>query len=225
MSLFKKYTITLKTLYSEPRQVIDSFLHGGYESFLHPFKFVLVGMVSIIIINTLALDYTIEPDLSDLPSESEVIRLLGEWTQIVSVRAATQFLPLTMFLLQIVALSIGAMIFLRGKTDGFFDHIVINSYAIGASMIALPVLLPVWGLSGQTLTDPFINSTVPAMVVAGVILWMYNLYFRLNGFMDWIRVLSGYVTGFVIYVLLKGLLASVIAYFIFAVNRLLTISG
>jgi hypothetical protein len=47
----------------------------------------------------------------------------------------------------------------------------------------------------------------------------------MNGFMDWIRVLSGYVTGFVIYVLLKGLLASVIAYFIFAVNRLLTISG
>jgi hypothetical protein len=225
MSLFKKYTNTLKTLYSEPRQVIDSFLHGGYDSFLHPFKFVLIGVISIIVINTLALDYTVEPDLSDLPSESEVIRLMGEWTQIVSVRAATQFLPFSMFLLQIVALSVGAMLFLRGKTDGFFDHIVINSYSIGASMIALPLLLPVWGLSGQPLTDPFINSTIPAMVVAGVILWIYNLYFRLNGFMDWIRVLSAYVTGFVIFVVLSGIVSSAVAYTITIIQRISEISG
>lgn len=223
--MFKKYINTLQVLFGEPRQVIDSFLHGEYESYQHPFKFVLIGMILVISINTLALDYTIEPDLSDLPADSDVIRMMGEWTQIVSVRAATQFLPLSMFLLQIIALSIGAILFLHGKTNGFFDNIIINTYSVGASMIALPLLLPVWGLSGQPLTDPFINSTVPAMVVAGVILWIYNLYFRPSGFMDWIRILSAYVTGFVIFVLLSGILSSAVAYTITIIQRISEISG
>jgi len=223
--MVKKYIRTLQVLFTEPRQVIDSFLHGEYESYQHPFKFVLIGMILVIFINTLALDFGIEPDLSDLPADSEVIRMMGEWTQIVSVRAATQFLPLSMFLVQIIALSIGAVLFLRGKTEGFFDHIVINTYSVGASMIALPLLLPVWGLSGQPLTDPFINSTVPAMVVAGVILWIYNLYFRPSGFMDWIKILSAYVTGFVIFILLSGILSSAVAYTITIIQRISEISG
>jgi hypothetical protein len=130
-----------------------------------------------------------------------------------------------MFLLHIIALSIGAILFLRGKTNGFFDNIIINTYSVGASMIALPILLPVWGLSGQPLTDPFINSTVPAMVVAGVILWIYNLYFRPSGFMDWIKILSAYVTGFVIFVLLSGILSSAVAYTITIIQRISEISG
>jgi|SRR6056297_542545 len=223
--MFKKYIRTLRVLFTEPRQVIDSFLNGEYESYQHPFKFVLIGMILVISINTLALDYSIEPDLSDLPADSEVIRMMGEWTQIVSVRAATQFLPLSMFIVQIIALSIGAVLFLRGKTEGFFDHIVINTYSVGASMIALPLLLPVWGLSGQPLTDPFINSTVPAMIVAGVILWIYNLYFRPSGFMDWIKILSAYVTGFVIFILLSGILSSAVAYTITIIQRISEISG
>ncbi len=223
--MFKKYIRTLRVLFTEPRQVIDSFLNGEYESYQHPFKFVLIGMILVISINTLALDYSIEPDLSDLPADSEVIRMMGEWTQIVSVRAATQFLPLSMFIVQIIALSIGAVLFLSGKTEGFFDHIVINTYSVGASMIALPLLLPVWGLSGQPLTDPFINSTVPAMIVAGVILWIYNLYFRPSGFMDWIKILSAYVTGFVIFILLSGILSSAVAYTITIIQRISEISG
>jgi len=223
--MFKKYIRTLRVLFTEPRQVIDTFLNGEYESYQHPFKFVLIGMILVISINTLALDYSIEPDLSDLPADSEVIRMMGEWTQIVSVRAATQFLPLSMFIVQIIALSIGAVLFLRGKTEGFFDHIVINTYSVGASMIALPLLLPVWGLSGQPLTDPFINSTVPAMIVAGVILWIYNLYFRPSGFMDWIKILSAYVTGFVIFILLSGILSSAVAYTITIIQRISEISG
>lgn len=225
MSILKNFIHTLKILFKEPRQVIDSFLNSEYEPFLHPFKFALIGVILVVLINTLALDYSIEPDLADLPADSEAIRQLSEWTQTISVKAATQFLPLSMFLLQIIALSIGAVLFLRGKTNGFFDHIIINTYSVGAAMIAVPLLIPVWGLSGQPLTDPFINSTVPAMVVAGVILWIYNLYFRPLGFLDWIKILSGYVTGFVIFVLFKGLLVSVIAYFIFAINRLMAISG
>ena len=43
--------------------------------------------------------------------------------------------------------------------------------------------------------------------------------------MQWIKVLSGYITGFVIYVLLLGTTSSVIAYCIFVIDRLMAISG
>jgi hypothetical protein len=179
----------------------------------------------VILINTVLLDFSFEPVAGNVPAELKSLRQMTEWTQIVSVRAATQFLPLSLFLLFVVSLAIGAMFFLRRLTNGFFDHIIINTYSVGVALIFLPLLIPVWGLSGLPLTDPFINSTVPAMVVAGVIIWIYNLYFRPTGFMEWIRVLSAYITGFVIYVLLSGLVNSVIAYSVFVIERISQISG
>lgn len=225
MSFIKNYIHTVSTLFTEPRQVIDSFLHDNSDSYMHPFKFCLTGTVLVILFNTLLLDFNFEPVVADVPAESEALKQMSEWTQIISVRAATQFLPLSLFLLFILSLSAGAMIFLRGATDGFFDHIIINSYTVGAAMLVLPVMIPVWGFSGVPLTDPFINSTVPAMVVAGVVLWVHNLYFVPSGFMEWIRVLSGYITGFVIYVLLSGFVSSVIAYSAFVIERISNISG
>jgi|AntRauTorckE6833_2_1112554.scaffolds.fasta_scaffold16764_3 hypothetical protein len=225
MSFINKYIYTIKSLFTEPRQVIDTFLHGKSDAYLHPFKLCLTGVLLVILINTVLLDFSFEPVAGNVPAELKSLRQMTEWTQIVSVRAATQFLPLSLFLLFVVSLAIGAMFFLRRLTNGFFDHIIINTYSVGVALIFLPLLIPVWGLSGLPLTDPFINSTVPAMVVAGVIIWIYNLYFRPTGFMEWIRVLSAYITGFVIYVLLSGLVNSVIAYSVFVIERISQISG
>lgn len=225
MSFIKNYIHTVSILFTEPRQVIDSFLHGNNDSYVHPFKFCLAGTVIVILLNTVLFDFSFEPVVADIPAESEALKQMSEWTQIISVRASTQFLPLSLFLIFIVSLSAGAMIFLRNATNGFFDHIIINSYSVGAAMLVLPLLIPVWGFSGEPLTDPFINSTVPAMAVAGVVLWVHNLYFVPSGFMDWIRVLSGYIIGFVIYVLLSGLVSSVIAYSAFVIERISNISG
>lgn len=225
MSFIKKYIHTISTLFKEPRKVIDSFLNHNGTPYVHPFKFCLTGTVFVILLNTLLLDFSFEPVTADLAAESDALKQMSEWTQIISVRAATQFLPLPLFLLHIVSLSIGAMIFLRKSTSGFFDHIVINTYSVGAAILLLPVMIPVWSFSGAQLTDPFINSTVPAMVVAGVVLWMYNLYFRPEGFVQWIRVMSAYITGFVIYVLLSGIVSSVIAYTAFVIQRISNISG
>lgn len=225
MTFIRTYFHTVSSLFTEPREVIDSFLQDTNGSYLHPFKFCLIGTLLVILLNTLLLDFHFEPVAADVPAESDALKQMSVWTQIVSVRAATQFLPLSLFLLFIVSLSIGAMIFLRGLTNGFYDHIIINTYSVGAAILLLPLLIPVWGFSGVPLTDPFINSTVPAMVVAGVVLWVHNLYFVPSGFMDWIRVLSGYITGFVIYVLLSGIVSSVIAYSAFVIERISNISG
>lgn len=225
MSFIRNYIHTVSTLFKEPRQVIDSFLHDERGSYVHPFKFCLTGAVLIILLNTLLLDFNFDPVATDVPAESEALMQMSEWTQIISVRAATQFLPLSLFLVFIVSLSAGAMIFLRRATNGFYDHIIINTYSVGAAILLLPLLIPVWGFLGVPLTDPFINSTIPAMVIAGVVLWIHNLYFVPSGFMDWMRVLSGYITGFVIYVLLSGFVSSVIAYSAFVIERISNISG
>lgn len=225
MSFLNKYLNTLTDLFNNPRRVIDSFLHGEYEAYLHPFKYCLTGVVVVIIVNTLALDFSFQPDTGDLPEGSELLRQMSEWTQIVSVRAATQFLPLSLALLFIISLSIGAVIFLRGETNGFFDHIIINTYSVSSAILVLLLMIPVWGLSGIPLTDSFVNSTMPAILVAGVMLWIYNLYFRPEGFMQWIRIISAYATGYLIYLLLIGIVSSVTAYFLFAIERISEISG
>lgn len=225
MHYLNRYFFTLKTLFSEPRQVIDSFLKTDQSPFLHPFLFCVTGAAAVILLNTLLLNFSIDPMLDEIESDSETLGQLTEWLQIVSARAATQFLPLSLVIIFIISLSVGGMFFLRTKTEGFFDFIIINAYSVGASIPVLPLLIPVWGFSGLPLTNPVVNSNIPGLVVAGVILWIYNLYFRPTGFLDWIKSISGYVTGFVIYVLLSGLSASVIAYVAFAIERISRISG
>lgn len=220
-----RYLRTVRALFTEPRRVIDSFLRGERAEFTHPALFCLIGMVAVILLNTLFVDFTITPEVDEAMSESPDLQELAEWMQITSVRAATQFLPLSLFLILIISLSISGLLFLRNETDGFFDLLIINSYSTGASFLALPLLIPVWQFSGQSLLDPFLNSTLPAMVIAGVILWIYRLYFDVDSFMDWIKILSSYIGGFVIYVILLGITSAVVGYMIFAVNRLAELAG
>lgn len=223
--MLNKYFKTLRALFTEPRRVIDVFLKGDRSSYSHPFIFCMAGAAAVILMNTLLVDFSITPQLDESVTESEDLRQLAAWIQISSVRAATQFLPLSLFLLLVISLSISGTLFLRNKTEGFYDLIVINSYATGASIVLLPLLIPVWHLSGQSLLDPFMNSTLPAMVVAGVILWIYKLYFTADSFLDWIKILSSYITGFVIYAILIGIGSAVVGYMIFAIDRLSELSG
>jgi len=192
---------------------------------MHPFLFCLIGAAVVILLNTLLFDFSVDPQVDESVADNENLLRLTEWTQIASVRAATQFLPASMFFVLILSLSVGGLLFLRGKTGGFYDHIVINSYAIGASFFVLPLLIPIWMFSDQSLLDPFLNSTLPAMFAAGIILWVYRLYFSIDSFMDWIRILSSYITGYVIYVILIGFLSAVVGYMLFAIERLMEISG
>ncbi|WP_158607287.1 DUF3667 domain-containing protein [Rhodohalobacter sp. SW132] len=216
---------TFRSLLTEPRQVIDSFLNDNRGTFMHPFLFCLIGGVIVVLLNTIFVDFSVDPQVDESVADNENLLRLTEWTQIASVRAATQFLPVSMIFVLILSLSVGGLIFLKGKTGGFYDHIVINSYAAGASFFVLPLLIPVWIFSGQSLLDPFLNSTLPAMVAAGIMLWIYRHYFSVDSFMDWIRILSAYITGYVIYVILIGFLSAVVGYMLFAVERLTEISG
>ncbi len=220
-----KYIETVRSLFSEPRKVIDNFLKGGRTGYSHPFIFCLTGAVAVILLNTLFVDFIVSPQVDEVASNGEDLQQLAEQMQITSVRAATQFLPLSMFLLLIISLSIGGILFLHEKTEGYYDQLIINSYATGASFLTLPILIPIWQFSGQSLLDPFMNTTLPAMVIAGVILWIYRLYYKVDSFIDWIRILSSYITGYVIFVMLLGVLSAVAGYMIFVFERLFELSG
>ncbi|MEX2345654.1 MAG: hypothetical protein WD604_08585 [Balneolaceae bacterium] len=220
------YLKTLRTLLIQPRAVVDGFINNSENRFLHPLKFCLVGAAAIILLNTLFIDFTIRPQLDpQITTESEQIQRMTEWIQITSVRAFTQFLPLTMILFFIVPLSLAGLFFLREYIDGFYSGLILNTYAVGVAQLFLLLLIPVWKWVDIPLTDSFMNTTLPAVVTAGGILWIYFKYFQTSSFMKWLRVLSSYTAGYVLFVLLGGFAASVVGYVIYAGNRILELWG
>lgn len=144
---------------------------------MHPFKFILIGLALTLILNTLLVDFSFNPDVSSvvLDDGNEQMKQLAEWIQVSNIRAATQFLPLGLMVLFIPMLSLGGLIFLRNEMEGFYSNLILNSYTVGASMLSLLPLIMIWMFLGYPLTDPLVNSTLPGVLVAGVIIWIYQL--------------------------------------------------
>lgn len=225
--MIKSYTETLRELFSSPRNVIDAFLHESGSRFLHPFKFLLIGLFVILLINTLLVDFSVETSAGDLgiDSDDEQIQLIAEWIHVSNIRASTQFLPLSMMALFIPMLALGGLIFLRNETDGFYHNLILNSYAVGAAMTVLLLLIPLWIFLPVPLSDPWMHSTMPAVLIAGIIIWIYNSYLHPDGVMDWIRLISAYATGYILFVILNGFMAGVVGYVIFVIQRIGELAG
>jgi len=224
--MIKNYTNTLKKILLQPRDIIDGFIHSKESrKYQHPFLFGIIGMIFVLLMSTIFVDFSIETDLSGVEAESEQLQQIAEWIQLVTVRASTQFLPLAMFVLLIPLLSLPGLYFFRHQTDNFYSNLILNSYTVGASMIALLAAIPFWMFLDVPLTDPFMNSTLPGVLVASVGIWVYRLYFQVSDVMGWIRIISSFLTGYILFVLVKGFTAGIIGYMFFAINRIIEISG
>lgn len=219
------YINTLKNTLNHPRAVVDGFIEGDRKSSQHPFIYCLIGIVVVIMMNTLLVDFSFTPQLSEIETEDEQVQQMAEWIKIANIRASTQFLPLMMFLLMIPMLSLPGLFFFRDEFEGFYSNLILNSYTVGSSMVALLALIPVWILADLPFTDPFMNSTLPAVLMASVGIWIYKQYFMVSSLMGWIKILSSYITGYVLFVILKGFTAGVTGYMIFAVKRILELAG
>jgi len=203
--MIKNYTNTLKKILLQPRDIIDGFIHSKESrKYQHPFLFGIIGMIFVLLMSTIFVDFSIETDLSGVEAESEQLQQIAEWIQLVTVRASTQFLPLAMFVLLIPLLSLPGLYFFRHQTDNFYSNLILNSYTVGASMIALLAAIPFWMFLDVPLTDPFMNSTLPGVLVASVGIWVYRLYFQVSDVMGWIRIISSFLTGYILFVLVKG---------------------
>lgn len=225
--MIKSYLQTLKATFSHPREVVDLFVHNKKSLFMHPFKFLLIGVLLITGLNTLLVDFTFTLNASDLDliSDSEQAIQIAEAIQSANILASTQFLPLAVMVLLVPMLTLGGLIFLRESTDGFYHNLILNSYAIGGAIIFLVVLIPFWIFSGLPLTDSIINTYVPGAVVAVAVIWIYNKYLRPENFLERIRLISAYATGYIFYILLSGLVSGVIGYMVFVINRIRELSG
>lgn len=223
--MLNRYITTFKHSISHPRNVVDGFIDGEKNKFQHPFLFCLIGITVILILNSLFVDYSFTPQLTDLDSDDEQIQALAEWMEVANVRASTQFLPLMLGLIFIPMLSLPGLYFFREELHSFYSNLVLNSYVIGSSMVALLPLIPVLILVDLPLTDPFINATLPAILVASVGLWIYKQYFMVTSLMGWVKILSSYITGYVLFIVVKGFVAGVAGYMIFAIKRIMELSG
>ncbi|MCC5913628.1 MAG: DUF3667 domain-containing protein [Balneolaceae bacterium] len=226
--MFSSYFKTFRSLFNEPRNVIDGFVHGDGERFMHPFKFLMIGLIIVLILNSALVDFSFEPTAqatAGVDEENEQLVEIAEWIEVSNVRLSTQFLPVSLMLLFIPMLALGGMIFLRNQTDGFYHNLMINAYAVAAAFPVLLILIPAWILLPAPLTDPFMNSTMPAVLIAGVVIWICNSYLRPDGIMEWIRLISSYATGYIFYIIISGFAAGVVGYLFFVVNRIMELSG
>lgn len=223
--MLQNYIKTFTNSVLHPRNVIDGFLNGEKNRYQHPFIYCSIGIAAVILLNTLLVDFSFTPQLTDVDSDDELVQALAEWMEIANVCASTQFLPLMMGLIFIPMLSLPGLYFFRDELHSFYSNLILNSYTVGSTMVALLLLIPVWMFADLPFTDPFMNSTLPALLTASVGLWIYKQYFLVTSLMGWIKILSSYISGYVLFVVVKGFVAGIAGYMIFAVNRILELSG
>lgn len=220
-----EFVNTFREMLTNPEHVVDSFVLEENSNFQHPFAYGLVGVIIIVALYSLVLGYR-TPILADMVSkEIDQYQQLTYWIQYANLKVSTILLPLSMFFLLTPALSISGLFFFRDNIDGFYYNLILSTYAIGTAILSLLILVPIWFIIPSTLFSSIITTYLPLIMVGIVVLRIYERYLLMEGIRSWIQVLSTYVLGSAIFLMLESLSASVIGYFIFAVNRFLDIWG
>lgn len=223
--MFRQYIHTFRTILKQPQDAVDSFIYSDNSSYQHPFLFCLIGMLPCLILNLFMIDFSFDPAAPRIDGDHEHLQELAIWMEAAKVRASTQYLPLSMILLLIPFMSLPGLFFFREKLDSFYSNIILNSYTVGVSMAAFLILIPFWSIVDIPLTDSNVNVTVPSIVIGGIGLWVYRGYFRITDFIGIIRIMSSWITGYVLFFFVKGFVAGVIGYMLFAITRIYEISG
>lgn len=218
--MINQYFKTLKSIFYSPGEVIDSFIKNDGSTYTHPFKFMLLGAVPFVFVSSILVDFSV----ASVPADPDSAEQLSQWIEISNIRLSTQFLSLTLFL-SIPLLSLPALFFLRDELEGFYAHLIVNSYAIGASMLVILILIPFWIFLNIPLSDPFLHSTLPVIFIGTAVIFIYKNYFSVHFSMGWIRILSSFICGYLLFMMIKGLFAGVLGYMIFAVMRMAELSG
>lgn len=222
--MIQKYFTTFKELAIQPRRVIDQFIQNGETGYLHPFRFFLSGAIILTLLYTLWVSFPNVTAVSNALDEPVQAEQIVNWIEIATVRLSTQFFPVMLVLL-IPLLSVSGLFFFRNEMDGFYSHLIMNSYAAGASMPVLLAAIPFWMFLDIPFTDPFMNTTVPAIPVAAMTLWVYKNYLKLPGLTGLLKKLSVFITGYLLFLFLKGFISGVTGYTLFALSRIRDLSG
>ncbi|MEX0662002.1 MAG: hypothetical protein WEA58_05885 [Balneolaceae bacterium] len=223
--MLARFIDTLKNTVNHPSNVIDPFIQEQESRFMHPFKFCLIGILLVVTFNSFLVDFTIEPTLDMEVGDNEQMQNAAVWMEATNIRLLTQFLPIGLLFILVPAIAIGGNFFLKSKMDGFYSHIILNSYAIGVAIISLLVLIPIWIFLNIPLTDTFMHSSLPGFLVAVVVVWVQKTYFMARSFLDWIRILSSFVIGYVIFSLLMNLTGGILGFISFSISQIVEALG
>lgn len=213
----------MREMLTHPENVIDPFVLEKGNKFLHPFSYGLISVIIIISLYSLVLGYR-TPMLADLMSKDVgQYHQLTYWIEYARLKVSTFLLPLSMLLLLTPSLSIAGLLFFRERIEGLYYNLILSTYAVGTAVLALIILVPIWFILPSALFDSTITTYLPLALTGIVILRVYLRYFLIEGGRSWIQILSNYFLGIVIFILLENFTASVIGYFIFAVERFVEI--
>lgn len=221
--MINQYIKTVKSILQFPGAVVDSFIETKPSFYTHPFKFMLLGAIPFIILSSILVDFS-STSASAAPVDITASNQLALWIEVTNIRLSAQFFSLTL-ILSVPLLSLPALFFLRDELAGFYSHLILNSYAIGASMLVIPALIPFWIISNTPISDPFLHSTLPSLFVGLTVITIYVRYFEIQDLMGWLRILSSFICGYLLFMMVKGLFAGVLGYMIFAVTRLIDLGG
>lgn len=223
--MLTQFIDTLKNTLNHPRNVVDPFIQEQESRYMHPFKFCLIGIFFVVGLNSLLVDFAIEPTLDLEAGDNEQIRNAAIWMEATNIRLLTQFLPIGLLFILVPAIAIGGNFFLKSKMEGFYSHIILNTYAVGVAIVALIALIPVWIFLNIPLTDTFMHSSLPAFLIVVVVLWVQKTYFMAKSFLDWIRILSSFAIGYVIFSLLINLTGGILGFISFSISQIFEALG
>ncbi len=221
--LSERITNTVKDLYGQPVQVIESYVEGVRGRYLNPFLFVGLTAVLLATVISFVISY---PQIEVSPADPEQVEQLGEefesyraaeLQEAIEVTAAianTQFLGFLHFLL-FPLLAVASMLFFRDTHQGFFRHLILNTYAVGQANVALLLLVPVWMIFGDQLMKPAVHLYPSAFLAGLVLLFIYNRYLFLESLTDWIKAFSALILGYFFYSLIAGFVVAIIAFLVY----------
>lgn len=219
-SFSEKLSDTVLFLYKEPVRVIDAFAEGPGREYLNPFLYVAISALVLAFLTTFVITY---PEMEVTPADPGQIEAMSEEMQgfrmdefqeimeISGLIMNTRFLGF-MNILLIPVLALGSMLFFRESHPGFYRHLILNAYAVGQANAALLILVPVWILFQDQLTEPAIHLYPAAFLIGLVLLMTYNRYLSLDLMTDWLRAFSALIIGYFFYSLIAGFVVAVVAF-------------
>jgi len=210
-------------LAQKPESVVDPFVNGEKKAFIHPLKYaVITAVTATILLFGLVSFKSVYYELSYMPSQivgaettAERIGIYEAEIKGVSFLMNTLFLPVSQLLLLTPFLALAGTFFFRESRPGFYRHLILSTYAISFSIFSVLILMVLWWIAGSETYQPWVHALAPPVLMGCFTVWVYFHYFKPNTFLSWIRLISTYAAGFAGYLILSGIVKSVIAFFLY----------
>ena len=218
--------ITIRELFLHPRNVVDGFLSHQKGKYTHPFKLVVATSIitSAILILAGAFFWDL-PDVTLAAGESKNIDQIQIWVEAVSRAMITTYLPISTLFLLIPSLAASGLIFFRNELEGFYDNLILSTYTVAAANLFSLLWLPILWINSGLISKSSGRVSIAIAIVGFPILWIYQKYFVQKTPISIVRQLSTTASGFILFIVLSGFFSGILGYMIFAIRRIVELSG